>query len=113
MALTTQRKTPQVEDGPVIARADLSEARFEPATLNRTPTSSSPDKQYRSYKALVDRANEVFGDDLTAARWLSMPSVDLDNKVPLQVAHFLNYDPDRMKAIFEPIFIRIEHGIYA
>jgi uncharacterized protein (DUF2384 family) len=69
-------------------------------------------QQYESYKSLVDRACEVFGDDLTAARWLSMPSVDLANKVPVQIAQSVDYDTDEMNAIFEPIFIRIEHGIY-
>jgi uncharacterized protein (DUF2384 family) len=70
------------------------------------------ENEYRNYKRLVDRAIEVFGDDLTASRWLSMPSVDLGGKVPLQIAISVHYDYPQMEAIFEPIFIRIEHGIY-
>jgi uncharacterized protein (DUF2384 family) len=70
------------------------------------------DLQYQSFKSLVDRAVEVFGDKLTASRWLSMPSSDFDGKVPIQIAQSLEYDPDKMRSVFEPIFLQIEHGIY-
>lgn len=72
----------------------------------------SPHEKYSDYKRLVDRAVEVFGDDLIASRWLSMPSVDLEGKVPLQVAQAVEYEFGKMEEIFEPIFMRIEHGIY-
>jgi uncharacterized protein (DUF2384 family) len=81
-------------------------------TLEATRPSRNAESEYRNYKRLVDRAVEVFGDDLVASRWLSMPCVDLSGKVPLQVAQTVHYDATEMEAIFEPIFIRIEHGIY-
>ena len=68
--------------------------------------------EYKGYQALVERAVDVFGDELIASRWLSMPSADLKGAVPLQVAQGLEYDPARVQAVFEPIFVRIEHGIY-
>jgi uncharacterized protein (DUF2384 family) len=62
---------------------------------------------YANYQALVRRAAEVFGDEIAASRWLSMPSPDFNGSVPLDVARKQSYDPQ----VLEPIFTRIEHGI--
>lgn len=73
---------------------------------------SSLRMEYKNYQALVERAIEVFGDELKAALWLSTPSSDLENKVPLQIAQSVHYAADELRGIFEPVFLRIEHGIY-
>jgi len=69
----------------------------------RTPQ----DALYASYEDLVQRATEVFGDGITASRWLSSPSADLGGQVPLHVVREDGYSSD----LLEPIFARIEHGI--
>jgi uncharacterized protein (DUF2384 family) len=63
---------------------------------------------YTNYQGIVARATEVFGDEVKASRWLSLPCQDLNGRVPLEVASKNGYDLQ----VFEPIFIRIEHGIY-
>ena len=68
--------------------------------------------EYRNHRLLIERTIEVFGDDIKAALWLSTPSADLDGKVPMQVAQEVHYSAAELDKIFEPIFIRIEHGIY-
>jgi uncharacterized protein (DUF2384 family) len=60
-----------------------------------------------NYQKLIARAIDVFGDEIKASRWLSLPNADLGGKVPLQVAEISGYD----SAVLEPIFTRIEHGI--
>jgi uncharacterized protein (DUF2384 family) len=60
------------------------------------------------YKHVVDRAVEVFGDEIAASTWLSTPSPDFNNKPPLQVAQEHGYDPE----VLEPVLVRIEHGVY-
>ncbi len=72
----------------------------------------NPAYQQRGYKSLVSRAIEVFGDEITADRWLSLPCADLGGRVPLQVAEDQDFDDKKWKDLFEPIFVRIEHGIY-
>lgn len=59
------------------------------------------------YKALIARTVDVFGDEIKASRWLSLPNRDLEGQTPLEVAQKDGYD---FKAI-EPILIRIEHGV--
>jgi uncharacterized protein (DUF2384 family) len=65
-----------------------------------------------NYRRLVDRAVEVFGDEVKASTWLSMPNDELDGHTPLEVARRASYDAQKLDKIFEPIFVRIEHGIY-
>lgn len=60
------------------------------------------------YKVLTARAVEVFGDEIKAAQWLSTPSVDFGGKAPIQVASQSGYEAE----VLEPVFTRIEHGIY-
>ncbi len=69
--------------------------------------------EYSSYRQLVERTIDVFGDELKASLWLSKPSPDLEGKVPLQIAESVQYAADELDRIFEPIFTRIEHGIYS
>jgi uncharacterized protein (DUF2384 family) len=71
-----------------------------------------PAYQNRVYECLVDRAIDVFGDESTAARWLSMPSVDLEGKSPTQVAQECDYDKAAIDLKIMPILGKIEHGIY-
>ena len=87
---------------------------FTGSAASPGPASAGGDtrQEYSNYRALVERSIEVFGDDLKAALWLSTPSIDLDGKVPMQVAQELRYSGSELDRIFEPIFIRIEHGIY-
>ncbi len=105
MALASQRDT-----GPEMPISCPTRTKL----VHGLPTAIQPnvEAQYKAYQSLVDRAVEVFLDQLTASRWLSMPSPDLQDKVPLQAAQAVGYDADRMTAIFEPAFIRIEHGIF-
>ena len=80
------------------------------------PSNRPPDTlvkmQYANYQALVERAVDVFGSELKASRWLSLPSVDLGGKIPLQVAQSVSYAADELERIFEPIFVHMEHGIF-
>jgi len=69
--------------------------------------------EYANYQALVERTIDVFGSEVKASRWLSMPSVDLGGKIPLQVAQSVSYSASEIERIFEPIFVQIEHGIYS
>ena len=64
-------------------------------------------QQLANYQRLVARAVDVFGDELKASRWLSLPSPDFDGVAPLQFAQKHAYDP----LALEPVFTRIEHGI--
>jgi uncharacterized protein (DUF2384 family) len=70
-------------------------------------------EQYANYTALVNRAVDVFGDASLASQWLSKPNPDFSNKAPLQVFQEHGCARSAMEAIIEPIFLRIEHGIYA
>jgi uncharacterized protein (DUF2384 family) len=65
------------------------------------------------YRSFVARAVDVFGDEIKASLWLSTPSADLQGKIPLQIAQELHFATADVETIFEPIFVRIEHGIYS
>jgi hypothetical protein len=67
-----------------------------------------PTGQLANYKLLVARAVDVFGDEIKASQWLSLPNPELNGETPLQVAQRHNYD----EQVLEPIFTLIEHGIY-
>jgi uncharacterized protein (DUF2384 family) len=60
-----------------------------------------------SYRALVARAVEAFGDEIKASKWLSLPNKDLNGLTPLQLAQANGYSTQPL----EPILTRIEHGI--
>jgi uncharacterized protein (DUF2384 family) len=60
-----------------------------------------------NYQTLVRRVVDVFGDEVKASRWLSLPNPDLDGESPLQVAQRDHYST----LLLEPILVRIEHGI--
>jgi uncharacterized protein (DUF2384 family) len=59
------------------------------------------------YQTLVARTVDVFGDEIKASRWLSLPNPDFGGQTPLQVAQKKGYDLQTI----EPILIRIEHGV--
>jgi hypothetical protein len=63
--------------------------------------------EMRNYRNLVMRTIDVFGDEIKASRWLSLPNADLDGETPLKAAQKHGYDPQ----VLEPIFTRIEHGV--
>lgn len=60
-----------------------------------------------SYRALVARTVEAFGDEIKASKWLSLPNKDLNGLTPLQLAQANGYSTQSL----EPILTRIEHGI--
>jgi len=60
-----------------------------------------------SYRVLVARTVEAFGDEIKASRWLSLPNKDLKGLTPLEIAQSSGYSTERL----EPILTRIEHGI--
>lgn len=116
----TAQDTPSLEWKEVVARKAhiLEQIWAGPSPQGEQPVQPALDAtsslltEYKNYQALVERAIEVFGDDLKAALWLSTPSSDLQNKVPLQIAQSVHYAADELRGIFEPVFLRIEHGIY-
>jgi len=73
----------------------------------RTELFAEPLASLANYQSLVARVVDVFGDEVKASRWLSLPNPDLDGKTPLQVAQRDNYSVLPL----EPILVRIEHGI--
>jgi hypothetical protein len=84
--------------------------RFEPTRVGQSgaelPVSGSA-VELANYQRLVARTVDVFGDELKASRWLSLPSPDFDGAAPLQYAQGHAYDPQAL----EPVLTRIEHGI--
>lgn len=66
----------------------------------------------KGYHRLVERAVDIFGDEIKASRWLSSPSADFNGRIPLEVAQQLEYREQDVTEMFEPVFLRIEHGIY-
>ena len=63
--------------------------------------------KYTRYQQLVKRVNDVFGDEIAAAVWLSTSSPDFGGYPPIQVALKEGYSLAKL----EPILTRIEHGI--
>jgi uncharacterized protein (DUF2384 family) len=76
--------------------------------LSRNKGSASPTLRMKRYRTLIARVVDVFGDELKASRWLSLPNRELDGQVPIQVAEKDGYS---LRSI-EPLLIRIEHGVY-
>lgn len=64
-------------------------------------------QEYANYSRLVARVVDVFGDEIKAAKWLSLPNADLHGETPLQTAQHSDYAPETL----ETILTRIEHGI--
>lgn len=78
------------------------------STLSRDKNSAGPALRMKRYRILVARVVDVFGDELKASRWLSLPNRELDGQIPIQVAEKDGYS---LRSI-EPLLIRIEHGVY-
>ena len=95
-------------DSTVVSAVELQAE--SPATSDRDGNEVTARAQgnYRNYQNLVARAVEVFGDELKASRWLSLPNPFLNGETPLETARKDNYRIDKI----DPILIRIEHGIY-
>ncbi len=83
----------------------------EPA--DDTNLDHSLEMQLTNYRALVKRANDVLGSAELATRWLSSPNPSLDGDIPLQLMGRENYSREAIEKYLEPIFRRIEFGIYA
>jgi uncharacterized protein (DUF2384 family) len=66
----------------------------------------------RVYRALVARAVDVFGDEIMAAHWLSTPNPDFNGEQPLEAARRAGMSDETLEQILEPVFVRIEEGIY-
>lgn len=74
----------------------------------RALTHAGPIQNLANYKRLVARAVDVFGDEIKASKWLSLPNSELNGDTPLEVARRHHYDGE----VLEHIFTQIEHGIY-
>jgi uncharacterized protein (DUF2384 family) len=84
--------------------------RFEPIRVGQSGEELSAFAsagQFANYQKLVTRVVDVFGDELKASRWLSLPNPDLNGDIPLRYAQEHAYDPQTL----EPVLARIEHGI--
>ncbi len=64
-------------------------------------------RELANYRKLVERVVEVFGDEIKASRWLSLPNPELNGETPLQAVQRNDHDT----RVLEPILTRIEHGI--
>jgi hypothetical protein len=91
----------------VDVEAEVSSVRVESVSTEKRRTASTAHEMNR-YRTLVARAVDVFGNEVKASRWLSLPNQDFNGQTPLQVAQKSGYD---LQAI-EPILVRIEHGVY-
>jgi hypothetical protein len=76
-----------------------------------TPVDTPLETQLSNYRALVKRANDVFGSAELATRWLSSPNPLLEGRIPLQILGKENYSCEAIAKYLEPIFRRIEFGI--
>jgi uncharacterized protein (DUF2384 family) len=72
-------------------------------------TVAVPMRELTNYRNLVDRVVDVFGDEVKASQWLSIPNPELNGETPLQAAQRNGYNTQ----VLEPILTRIEHGIYS
>jgi uncharacterized protein (DUF2384 family) len=82
-----------------------SKASIRPGSTNEAQLAAI--RELTNYRKLVDRVAEVFGDEIKASRWLSLPNPELNGETPLQIAQRNDYDAQ----VLEPILTRIEHGI--
>ena len=64
-------------------------------------------RENENYRKLVARAVDVFGDEIKASRWLSIPNSDLNGATPLEATRKEGYSAH----LLEPIINRIEHWI--
>lgn len=66
-----------------------------------------PWREMQHYRTLIARVVDVFGDEIKASRWLSLPNKDFNGMTPMQVAQGSGYE----LMDIEPVLIRIEHGV--
>jgi uncharacterized protein (DUF2384 family) len=84
----------------------------EAATVSSGDVEQIAKARLRSYRALVDRTADVFGDEIKASLWLSTPNPDFQGKPPIQAAQEVDFSDPALERLFEPVFVRIEEGIY-
>lgn len=101
------------ESLPEPLRSESLAPEFDESWVTIAAQSSSPVARLHNYSEFVHRTVEVFGDELKASRWLSLPSSDLNGRIPLEVAQSLQFDPSELSLVFEPLFTQIEHGVYS
>jgi len=89
-----------------MATKPFVEAKTRQTVLLPSAPTAGP-RDLKNYRELVARTVDVFGDELKASRWLSLPSPDLNGETPIQVAQRHRYDVQSI----EPILTRIEFGI--
>jgi uncharacterized protein (DUF2384 family) len=90
--------------------ANAPKSKAEPPSRSTTEMHllAEATNELASYRKLIDRVVDVFGDEIKASRWLSRPNPELDGETPLQTAERNGYDAQ----VLEPLLTRIEHGIY-
>jgi uncharacterized protein (DUF2384 family) len=66
----------------------------------------SIESRYSEYEQLAERAVEVFGSEIEAARWLSTQSPDFADRTPLQ--DLIKQGADHALAVLG----KIEHGVF-
>ena len=71
-------------------------------------TESEAEQRYLAYKTVVERAVDVFGNELKATPWLSRQSPDFDGRSPVEALVDSDFNPT---AILYTLG-RIEHGVY-
>jgi uncharacterized protein (DUF2384 family) len=100
---------PQLERKGIFSSATPQRKPEAIRALNQGKGTINPALRMKRYQLLVARVVDVFGDELKASRWLSLPNRELEGQVPIQVAEKEGYS---LKSI-EPLLIRIEHGVYS
>jgi uncharacterized protein (DUF2384 family) len=100
---------PQIERKGIFSSATPQRRPEAIRALNQGKGTAGPALRMKHYRTLVARVVDVFGDELKASRWLSLPNRELDGQVPIQVAEKDGYS---LRSI-EPLLIRIEHGVYS
>ncbi len=71
-------------------------------------TEREAEQRYLAYKTVVERAVDVFGNELKATRWLSRSSSDFDEKSPLEALADSSFDSTPILNVLG----KIEHGVY-
>lgn len=80
---------------------------FKVKLTDESASAPAAQEELANYEQLVARAVDVFGDEIKASKWLSLPNAELNGDTPLQVAQRNGYNGQ----VLEPIFTRIEYGI--
>ena len=91
------------------AAADpLTAASAELGSFFNASTDNEAEQQYLAYKTVVERAVDVFGNELKATHWLSRSSLDFGERSPLEALVDSGFDPTPILDVLG----KIEHGVY-